>query len=125
MAHRAKYVTGEEEIRHAIIPNYMDSEIEDIDNNDNNPSDDEEDVLETDPNPDEAQYLSANSGDFEVPGEILIGKDGTEWVSTPYERTITCNIRGSVDKVNLPSGKHIYSPVDVFLLFSTWLLILL
>ena len=38
MTHRTKYLTNEEEIRQAIIENDRDSEIEDIDNHNNNPN---------------------------------------------------------------------------------------
>lgn len=52
----------------------------------------------------------------------VVARDGSIWNKTPFVQSRTGRhniIRGAVDKVILPPGYQVYSPVDCFKLFIT------
>lgn len=116
------------EIRNAIEEDDDESVAEEADDESDEYeiSDSEEDVLETASElEDEIGSITPNEddGDGANTSDLFIGKDGTEWSSKPPNaqgRTSARNIiRGKVNAVVLPPGKHIDHPVDAFALFFT------
>ena len=87
----------------------------------NNLSDNEEDILETvSETCHELCGLDSDNSDIDICLSSYVGKDGTEWNSIPSitGRTASNNvIRGGLDKVVLPPGKHIDLPIDGFSIF--------
>lgn len=114
---KRKYLS-DEQIRHAI--NESDNESIVGDDYQSEDSDSEIDFEENASESEDEQCNTDNGNEDEITsGDIFIGKDGTEWKSSPYnERKVRAvNIIRDVHKVKLLPGKHIDSPGDAFELF--------
>lgn len=116
----------QEEVQIAI-EEIEDDEINGIEISDNENSvcsDGEEPIIENLSDIDDEQFYSSSSDGeknvLHIENETFLGKDGTEWKTTPYSsgRTRAHNIiRGKMHKVMLPIGKYIDSTSDAFSLF--------
>jgi len=118
---RKRYLT-DTEIQYAMKEVDDESIVEGVVSNsgESDISNSEADILETGSESD-YEIASRESTEESEDGDLFIGKDGSEWSSISPNlqgRTSARHIiRGKVNAVTLPPGKHINHPVDAFLLY--------